>query len=179
MDSTVVHSSRHANDHRSVRPPQSARDIHVEIQFGCGDIELPNRHLTSGIAPLFGWHAFFQAIENPMGLILPRGPTQVTSAQQMKMEVKNALARVGACIDDYAKAFLRDALFVRELGNNQKNMANYFSIGSVQIRKRRDMLARDNQNMNRRLRIDVLKGQDRVIFVDHITLNLLLDNATE
>ena len=103
----------------------------------------------------------------------------MTSAQQMKMEVKNGLACVRTCVDDYAKAFLRDTLFLRELGGNQKNIANYFSIVSAQIRKRGDMLARDNQNMNRRLRIDVLEGHHGVIFVEHITLNLFLDNAAE
>jgi hypothetical protein len=103
----------------------------------------------------------------------------VTPAQQMEMEVENGLASIRSGIDDYAKSCLRNAMFLRELAGNPKNMSNYFSIGSAQIRKRRDMLARNDQNMNRSLRIDILEGHHGAIFVDHITLNPFLDNPTE
>jgi hypothetical protein len=110
---------------------------------------------------------------------LSRGPSEVTSTQEMEMEVKNSLASVYAGIDDYAKPVLRNALFLRELGGDDENMPNYCSIALVQIQQCRNMLARDNQNMNRRFRIDVLKSHHGVIFVDHITLDPFLDNATE
>jgi hypothetical protein len=68
------------------------------MEYTRGDIELLDRHLARRASPFSGCHQtsdFYLECEFMLGS-LPRWPTKLASAQQMKMHVKNSLARVSS-----------------------------------------------------------------------------------
>ena len=103
----------------------------------------------------------------------------MTPAQQMKMQMENGLTRVRSRIDDDTEATLGYALLPRQLCNHRKNLADNGLVVRLQIQNRGDMLARHNQDMDRRLRTDVPEGDDSIISINHMTLNSVFNNAAE
>ena len=57
----------------------------------------------------------------------------MTPAQQMVVQMKNGLARIGAAINHYAETVFGDALFPRELSGNLKNMTRHSFVLSFKI----------------------------------------------
>lgn len=66
-----------------------------------------------------------------------------------------------------------------ELGCHPKHMTEEQFVIGRGVRKRYQVLARDDQEVNRRLRVDVFEGDGAFIFVDDLAGRLAGDNAAE
>jgi hypothetical protein len=110
---------------------------------------------------------------------LARRPTKVTAAQQMKMQMKNALARVSAGINDNAETVFGNTLLARQFCGHKKNLNNNGLVVRLQIQNRGDMLARHDQYMDRGLGTDVPEGDYGLVSVNDITFDSALNNPTE
>src|ERR1700756_4477620 len=97
----------------------------------------------------------------------------------MIMQMKYCLPGVGATINHYPKAFVGDSLLLRQLCGHTKNLAHERSIARLKIQKRSDMFSWHDQDMNWRLRTDVLKSDDRWVFVNQFALDFPLYDATK
>src|SRR3990172_3088974 len=97
----------------------------------------------------------------------------------MIMQVKDTLAGVGAGVDDDAKAAVGDSLLPRQARGDFEDMTDHGAVIGCEIENAGNMPARDDENMDGRLRIDVLEGNHRVILVNDISFDLALDDATE
>src|SRR3990170_172791 len=93
--------------------------------------------------------------------------------------MENALAGVGAGIDNDAKAAVGDPLLPRQARGDFEDMTDHGPVIRFQVQNPGDMPARDDENMDGRLRIDVLEGNHRVILVNDISFDLALDNAAK
>ena len=86
----------------------------------------------------------------------------------MKVQVKDRLARVCVHVEDSAVALLRDTGLLCNLSRYSEHVAKEFRIVRGHFIQCRDVFARDDQNMNRRLGIDIVKSHDVVIFMRHL-----------
>ena len=81
------------------------------------------------------------------------------------MQVRHRLAAVLLAVEDQPIA-VRQAQLVRQLGRDEMQMAEQFAVFRRNVRVGRDDLARDDEDVDRRLRIDVMEGEALVVFVD-------------
>ena len=81
------------------------------------------------------------------------------------MEVPYYLPRGGAVIDDDTVAFFIKALQLCDLPDSEKQVRHYPAVIFIEFLDPLDMLPVYDQDMNRRLGIDVLEGIDPVVFV--------------
>ena len=100
-------------------------------------------------------------------------------AEQMKVNVKDRLSGVGAAVDDEAVTVLGDALLLGETVGDAVNSADELADVVLQIREQPDVHDRHDENVDRRLRSDIPKGDDAVVAVDDIAFDLALDNAAK
>lgn len=103
----------------------------------------------------------------------------MTAAQQMKMQVKNSLARVSSRIDDHTETALGNTLLARQFCAHKKNLTHNGLVVRFQIQNRSDMLARNDQDMDRRFGTDVPEGDYGLVSVNDIPFNSAFHNATE
>src|SRR5690348_6803562 len=96
----------------------------------------------------------------------------MAAAEQMKMNVENRLARVGAAIDDDAVAIFGDPVLLRETVCDHMDRADKLAILFVQVREHRDVLDRHDEDMHRSLGPDVPEGDDAVVAVDDVAFDL-------
>jgi hypothetical protein len=97
----------------------------------------------------------------------------------MKMQVKNSLARVSSWIDDHTEAIFGNTLLARQFCDHEENLTHNNLIVRLQIQNRGDMLARNDQDMDRRLRTNVPEGDYGFVSVNDIPFNSAFNNATE
>src|SRR5206468_9400558 len=76
---------------------------------------------------------------------LTRWPAEITSTEQMQMQMKDRLAGAGAVIQDRAIA-REDLAFARKLRSNQLQLSKYGLIFGGGFGQRLKMLARANQD---------------------------------
>jgi hypothetical protein len=110
---------------------------------------------------------------------LSRRPTEMTTPEKVVMEMENCLTSIGARINNYAKTLLGNPMLLRKLRRHTKNLANQRSITWIEIQNRRDVLAWDDQQMNRRLGTNVLKSHDGIVLVNYIPLNFSFDYSAK
>ena len=82
----------------------------------------------------------------------------------MNVQVRDRLARVRAAVNHDAVTAFADAQFTREFLGGQKQLTEQLLIRFVSLGQPRNNPLRHDQNMHRRLRIHVLKGEHVVIF---------------
>jgi hypothetical protein len=97
----------------------------------------------------------------------------------VKVDVIDTLPRSGATIDDHAEAILRYRLIPGQLGGYKENVTEKFFISLLDIQKGRYVFARDDQDMDWGLGVDILKGDDRTVPIDDISLDITFDNAAK
>lgn len=95
-----------------------------------------------------------------------RRPMQLALPQDMHMYVVNRLASEVVAIHDDTKAFLAALLFGEALGREKDMARERFVVLFAQIVKGRDVLLRNNKKMHRRLRNDVVEGDDLFVFIN-------------
>ena len=82
------------------------------------------------------------------------------------MKMKDRLTAVGIRVYDNSITIFGEAFFPRDLGSRQKQMAERLFICRSGLVERIDMLARDDQNMCRRLRRKIVERHANFILVD-------------
>lgn len=97
----------------------------------------------------------------------------------MEVEVRNRLHRVLTAVRNDAVAVFGDAEFASQTTNNGENMPDQRSVFRFDVVERTEFLFRDNENVNRRLRGDVVKRQAEIVFVNDRGRNFFIDNAFE
>ena len=95
-----------------------------------------------------------------------RRPGHLTAANDVKMQVKNALAAVGAGVDDAAVAVAGDALGLSDLPGGQQQATEHGFVGWLGVVEPDDFLARNHQYMDGRHGVHVVEGVDEVVFID-------------
>src|ERR1044071_4528220 len=96
----------------------------------------------------------------------------------MQVQVEGWLARVWTHVVHGAKAVLQLAL-ARYLGRNQLAIANQFGIGLRRLINPDNMLLGDDQNVRRRLRLDVFKDESLLVFINFLGRNFAGDDLAE
>ena len=81
----------------------------------------------------------------------------------MIMQMKYALAGVGAGVDDDPEAAFGDPLIAGETRGHLKNLADDRTIVRFDIKNAGEMFARNDQKMNRRSRLEVLESNDAIV----------------
>jgi hypothetical protein len=97
----------------------------------------------------------------------------------MKMNMENALPRSGTAVDHHAEPTLGNPLIFSQLIDHGKNLADKTVIFLLQVEERRYVLPRNDQQMNRRFRIDVLKSHDRIVLVDNVAFNIASNDSAK
>ena len=103
--------------------------------------------------------------QNLIAGILSRGPVHRAASQQMQMQVIYRLPAIDSCIHHDPKT-LRQLLLFRQLRCDQHQMPQKFPICLTDLVQRGDVLARNNQQMHRSLRMNVGKRNAGRILID-------------
>ena len=87
------------------------------------------------------------------------------AAEDVEMQVRHGLTRVGAAVADHPVA-TRQPLRRRDLGDDLKNVGDHGAVFFRDAVAAGDVGLGDHQNVGRRLGVDVPEGEDLVILVD-------------
>src|SRR5258708_4436832 len=96
---------------------------------------------------------------------LSRRPGQLSSAEQMQVQMKHRLSRTRAYVVDGAIAVF-NAAFASDFRGDDLAVAEQFGVGVLRFLKADDVFLGNNQHVRRRFGIDVFKGESLVVFVD-------------
>ncbi len=88
------------------------------------------------------------------------------STQHVDVKMKHRLPGARSRIDDRPVTFGIQAAFARQLRRHYQEMSHQRLVFRRSIFERSKMLARNHQEMNRRLRMDVFNGRNLVVFID-------------
>ena len=103
-------------------------------------------------------------------LLLWKGrPAHGASAEQVKMQVGDALSRIRANVGDKTVAALADAQVARNLCRRRENSCQYRPVLCCHVRHRGDVTPWDEQDVLRRLWVDVFKGDHILVLIDYFT----------
>lgn len=86
--------------------------------------------------------------------------------QNMKMEMKYALASVRSGVDDDPVPGLGNPLQFRDLTADQQQPSEQLSIRVLQLSQRDHMFSGNDQRMDRRLRIDIVECDHQIVLID-------------
>jgi len=95
----------------------------------------------------------------------------------MQMHVKDRLTRVGIRVDDGTVATVSESFCFGNLRCEEMQPADHLRI--FRLIERRHMLARNHEDMNRSLRIDIPKPDTVLILRDDCRRDLFPDDAAE
>jgi len=95
------------------------------------------------------------------------------------MNVGHGLPRLLAGVEDHAVAGLADAVGRRDLARLADHLGEQPAVGGGERRDVRVMILRDDEHMNRGLRVDVAKREYAVGFADHGRGDLTGDDGAE
>ena len=84
----------------------------------------------------------------------------------MQVDVEDRLACVGVAVEDGSEAALAVAMLARQRRSAADHLANEPVVFGGNVVEGRDVAARYHQNMHRRLRVDVLDGNQPIVLVD-------------
>ena len=91
----------------------------------------------------------------------------MAAAEQVDVQVVNGLATIRARVDDQAIA-IREFLGSRDLTSCGDEMAEHGGILRRGVGERGEVLFGDEQDVHRRLRVDVREGEDVVVLIEAI-----------
>lgn len=93
-------------------------------------------------------------------------PTEGPPAQQVQVQMKHCLPAIAVTIDHQAEAPIRNPYLSCDPVRHQQEVAEQSIISLIRIEECREVLARNNQDMDGRLRVDVFEG-DRLLVLKH------------
>lgn len=95
----------------------------------------------------------------------------MAAAENVKMQMRDAFARVGADIGDDAKAAVGDAQSAGDFDRREQQFAQKKRVIVGRRRQIFERLFRDDENVGRSLRRDIPKGQNVVVFINNLSGN--------
>src|SRR3954467_12357902 len=104
-------------------------------------------------------------------------PCEMSSTQKMQMHVKYRLPRIFVGVDDCTIPARRNSFILRDLCRRKRQLS--YGGGVSRFVQGGDVLRRGDENMRRRLWIDVSEGHDAVFVVEERDGNLLFHDPTE
>lgn len=102
----------------------------------------------------------------------------LASAQQVQVQVADGLATFRASADHNTVAFAEPVLAGDLRGRGEQTAEESF-IARLGIGERGEVFLRDHEDVLRRLRVDVVEGIDRLVFVGLLRGNLAGDDFAE
>jgi hypothetical protein len=95
------------------------------------------------------------------------------------VDVEYGLTRVRSGVDHHAVATLQKPLFPSQLPGSQEEGPHELGVGLLKVRDTREMLPGDDENVGRRLRVNVPKGKEIGGLEDDLRRDVTLRDATE
>jgi len=95
------------------------------------------------------------------------------------MQVEHGLARLAIAVEDRSISALAESLVGRQLSGASQHPADQRVIVPTEIVGGRDVLSGNDEQVHRRLRIDVAERDEIVVFVHNRRRNLAGDDAAE
>lgn len=92
------------------------------------------------------------------------------------MQMRDGFAGIGTVIDDEAKAALADVKLFGERSGFEEQMAKDLMIFRLRLGDPRNRFLGNDEHMNRCLRLDVLEGDDFVVFVENFGGDFAVDD---
>src|SRR5688572_20481758 len=108
---------------------------------------------------------------------LTRRPRELTSRQNVKMNMKHRLLRPGPAVE--YSTVIRVPEPVHELLCQQEQPPHQLRVLGCEIVQRRDLLLGNHEQMHRRLRADVVNRDVPIVLVRNLRRNLLRDDFGE
>ena len=112
-------------------------------------------------------------------LFLSRWPVHPASAENMKVDMIDRLAAFRIAVGYYPESPFSDPLIFCYFIGNRYQVADQAAVLLPDIHNRRDMLFRDHQRMNRRLRVYIFEGKGMLILIDYSRRYFFVDDLTE
>src|SRR5690242_1146466 len=106
-------------------------------------------------------------------------PTHLAPADQMIMQMKNALSCIRPGVDHHAKPAFADAVFTSEPSGNLKNLTDKLGILRFDVEHTADVLARNDQKVNRRSWSYVFERDHAFVLVNNVRFGFAADNRAE
>src|SRR5260370_37796953 len=103
---------------------------------------------------------------------------QRPSAQQMQVQMENSLASARAHVVDRAVSIL-DVALARDLRGDELAVADELGIFRLGLLQVHNMPLGNDEDMSRRLRVDVLEGKGALVFVDLLAWYFALNDLAE
>ena len=98
-----------------------------------------------------------------------------TSAEEVQVEMIHRLTAVVATVN-YGAVAVSEALLLRKLPCHDEEVTNEITILGLQVVERRDRLPRNDKNVRRGLRINVVERHTPIILVDDVRIRLTVDD---
>lgn len=102
----------------------------------------------------------------------------MASTDQVYMQVKNTLTRARPNVQHGAVSIL-DAAFARKFGGDEVTIANIIRIFRFRFFQAPNVPLRNDQDMGRRLRVDVFEGKSALVLVNLPGRRLSPDDSAE
>lgn len=106
-------------------------------------------------------------------------PSEGAAAQQVEVQVIDRLSALAVTIDYDAEAPIRDPDLSRDPVRHQQQMPKQPIISLVRIDECRNVLTGHNQDVDRRLRVNIFKGDRLLVLIDNLPRPLTLGNLTK
>ena len=103
-------------------------------------------------------------------------PRELAAAEQVEVEMVDGLAAIAAAVDDDSIAAI-EFLFRSDLAYDEHHVSEQGGIRGIDGRQGRDRFLGDNEDVHRRLRRDVVKGEAKVVLMNDLCRDLLVDDT--
>lgn len=100
-------------------------------------------------------------------------------AHQVNVQVENSLSAPRSGVDDRPISFGIDLARARQFGRNRYKVPEQRFVSGRRFIQRRQMFSRDNQEVNRRLGIQILKGHNHFIFKNNLGRDGVINDAAK
>jgi hypothetical protein len=97
----------------------------------------------------------------------------------VQVDVKDRLPGLGVAIEDRAIAAIGKPVVFRDGGRATDHFPDQPIVGVPQIVQRRDVPSRDDEDVHRRLWVDVLEGDEMLVLMDDRCRDFPFDDLAE
>lgn len=94
------------------------------------------------------------------------------------MEVEDGLSGTGADVEDGAVALL-DVALAGDVGGSQMAAADEFGVGGLSFLQSRKMFLGNDENVCRRMGMNVFESEHMIVFINFLGWNLTADDTAE
>src|SRR5712691_4864345 len=112
-------------------------------------------------------------------ILLSRRPAQAAAADEVQVDMEDGLAGVAVRVEHGPETAGGDPAILRDGGGPPNDFTDDLIIVRRQFVERRDVALRHDEDVRGCLRIDVVEGEQAVVFVDDGRRNLAFDDLAE